>query len=394
MSFVNGAGPARHPWRLLVSSASTSRRERRVFSAPMWAAARVVSFVLRFVPMVCDRLQSLPTDPCVQEEGSDRVEPVCCPSSADAPAFVRVGRWANVLVRSDMAQRRACEEAKFSQPSSKRARVEAIDEHFIGGMRCPAESLYRLPRWELVGEILDKLLEVFLADFPDAAAVGRLYGQSDYFGPDAATIDELRFRIQQEFSLETIVQPKPEFGEASEIHATTFVGILVAAGDPDAAILRQWTVEGAPIGVDAAIATSGIFPPSYSPKGDSSDAPFITEVWNHDFEHYSSILDNASDAEEEYDRFEQRKFLVALEDGTVTRRFGKGHLNKIGLLIKIKRDGRRKRRLIVDMRRSRANRRANVTERAILPRLVDPAGDAVEGLKTGRGAPGARQLAT
>ena len=93
------------------------------------------------------------------------------------------------------------------------------------------------------------------------------------------------------------------------------------------------------------------------------------------------MLENPSEAEGEYDRYKQRRFVIELDDNLVTRRFGRGHLNKLGLIIQVKRDGRRKLRLIVDVRRSRANARAAVAERPILPRATDPALDAADGIR-------------
>jgi hypothetical protein len=63
---------------------------------------------------------------------------------------------------------------------------------------------------------------------------------------------------------------------------------------------------------------------------------------------------------------------VELPDEVVEKRFPKGHLNKLGVIIKTRKNGVRKVRLVVDMRRSRANLRARVPERPVLPRPKDP----------------------
>ena len=93
------------------------------------------------------------------------------PTKSDV-SFVRVGWWANTLVRADRETRRANERVGLALPRTKRARKDSIDEQYIGGMRHPAQSLLRLPRWERIGARLIIVLESIMDDLADAGAVG------------------------------------------------------------------------------------------------------------------------------------------------------------------------------------------------------------------------------
>ena len=90
--------------------------------------------------------------------------------------------------------------------------------------------------------------------------------------------------------------------------------------------------------------------------------------------HYKSVLKNPEDAHKEFDRYRAAQIAVDIDKTTLERLFPRGHINKLGLIIKESPE-KRKVRLVVDMRRSRANARAAVPERPILPRPCDVVAD-------------------
>eukprot|EP00972_Heterocapsa_arctica_P014269 2100610-Heterocapsa_arctica.AAC.1 len=71
-------------------------------------------------------------------------------------------------------------------------------------------------------------------------------------------------------------------------------------------------------------------------------------------------------------------YAVELTDRQVDKEFPEAHVAKLGLLVKERADGVLKVRLIVDMLRSKANAKALIPERGILPRPTDPVYDALE----------------
>ena len=137
------------------------------------------------------------------------------------------------------------------------------------------------------------------------------------------------------------------------------------------------------MGMDCEIPTCGIFPPSAKEIPGESRAPSLEMSWNEAFEQYSSVVTNWEDAYKEYRRFVDCGYIIDLDDSTVERDFPSGHLSPVGVIIKLKRDGSTKVRIVVDMSKSLANGRSRVPERPVLPRPLDPAWDAVTGLRAG-----------
>ena len=305
--------------------------------------------------------------------------------SVGAPAggLVKVGRWNNCLTRTPKRRADFRGVSLVDLNAGKRARKDAEEIEYIGGMRCPLRSLALIPAWESVGARIAVIMNGVFDSTPDAQEVALRFGDLDYQGPSDTTLEKVRSLLISEFKLQGIIQKKPEFGNPSEINATLFCGLLRAAGDPDTSHLEDWTLNGAPMGIDKEIPTAGIFPPSTKPRPGVSVAPELASQWAEIFHHYQSVLDNADDADKEFQRFVNRGFAVRLKQGRVLLRFPKGHLNKVGLIVKIRRDGTRKVRILIDMRRSLANERARVPERPILPRPLDPARDAVRPLAQG-----------
>ena len=323
---------------------------------------------------------SAPETPAMDEAISLSLAPL-----EDTPknSLVRVGKWNNCLTRAPKRPADFRSVSLVDLKAGKRARKDAEEVQYIGGMRCPLSSLAMVPAWESVGARIAVIMNGVLDSTPDAQEVILRFGDLDYSGPSAATLEKVRSLLISEFKIPGIIQKKPEFGNPSEINATLFCGLLRAAGDPDTTHLENWTLHGAPMGIDMEIPTAGIFPPSTKGKPAPSVAPELAAQWYEIFHHYQSVLDNAEDAHKEFERFLGRGFAVRLDQGRVLLRFPEGHLNKVGLIVKVRRDGTRKVRIIIDMRRSLANERARIPERPILPRPLDPARDAVRPLAQG-----------
>ena len=127
--------------------------------------------------------------------------------------------------------------------------------------------------------------------------------------------------------------------------------------------------------MDRKIETTEIFPPADKPdKEDDSPTPDVSEQLTVGGGHYKSVLENPEDAHKEFDRFRAAQIAVDIDKTTLERLFPRGHINKLGLIIKESPE-KRKVRLVVDMRRSKANARAAVPERPILPRPCDVVAD-------------------
>ena len=284
--------------------------------------------------------------------------------------------------RSWLAPRRraaACRGVDPYDPGGhKQARADA-DDLAVGGMRKPWQSVGKVAGWRTVGARVLRCFDEVSQDVPEAVDVGRMIGQGDYAGPSARVVEGMRERLRAEFDVRSTARPAPKFGPPPKVDADLFGGLLQAANDPDAEVLRRWLSEGAPMGMDAPIEEVGIFPPADRPWRESDEpCPGIHSQWMEGFHHYGSVLDNADAARAEFDRYLQEGFAVMLKDSEVQQLFPHGHLNKLGVIVKTRRDGTQKNRLIVDMRRSSANSRALVPERPLLPRPADVVDDVLD----------------
>ena len=77
------------------------------------------------------------------------------------------------------------------------------------------------------------------------------------------------------------------------------------------------------------------------------------------------VLENPDNAHKESERYRAAQIAVDIDKDTLERLFPKCHVNKLGLIVKESPE-KRKLRFVVDMRRSKANARAAVSERLIL----------------------------
>ena len=136
------------------------------------------------------------------------------------------------------------------------------------------------------------------------------------------------------------------------------------------------------MGMEAALQTTGIFPSSDSPQAeDDSEPPMLdTETLVH-FDNYSSMADNSEEAITEFDRLLKEKFAVAVPK-SFWLQLKRGHVHKMAVIVKTKRDGTKKVRIVIDMRRSGANARSAVPERPVLPRPMDAIADGLSCLSS------------
>ena len=329
-----------------------------------------------------ERLHSLPADGQLLSSTASQL-------LSSPVGMQKVGKWGNCLVSSSApstvpsTSRLGADVRLNFHQKSRQARKEAEEKDFVGGMRDPLAALLHVPSWENVGARCAVIINSIIDTDDEAKLVSLRLGDADYAGPSQRLLDKIKNEIVQAFDLNPVEQPKPEFGEPSVVSATLFGGLLHLARDPDAAILQDWIVNGAPMGMDADIPTCGIFPPSSKPIPTASHAPSLDLVWNEAFEHYGSVVENLDDASREYERFVSNGFIIDLDAELVSHRFANGHLSHVGVVIKVKRDGTRKVRIVVDMTGSDANPRSRIPERPVLPRPLDPATDAIKLVRKG-----------
>ena len=87
--------------------------------------------------------------------------------------------------------------------------------------------------------------------------------------------------------------------------------------------------------MDRRIETTGVFPPADKPdKEDYSPTPDESEQLTLEWVHYRSALENPEDAHKEFERYRAAQIAVDVDEATLERLFPKGHVNKLGLIVK------------------------------------------------------------
>ena len=102
---------------------------------------------------------------------------------------------------------------------------------------------------------------------------------------------------------------------------------------------------------------------------------------------YASVTEHRAEVENEINRLAAKGFVTVYESWDDLRaRLGEVVVSRMAAVLKVKPDGTRKVRLIVDMRRSGVNSFVKAHERVVLPRLRDAVSDAVAMAAPGVGA--------
>ena len=138
------------------------------------------------------------------------------------------------------------------RPLSRKQIREAENAKALGGMRAPHRSLASLPRGASTGYKIRKLIETSLDQHPDLAD-----SCCPPEGEAPQQFDETRVGTLRRAILKLLGH---EYGELKPgISPEIIRAWCLATGDPDA-ILAQWLEEGAPLGVEHIVQTTGVFP--------------------------------------------------------------------------------------------------------------------------------------
>ena len=140
--------------------------------------------------------------------------------------------------------------------------------------------------------------------------------------------------------------------------------------DPEVEV-PKWIEFGVSLGINCPIRSCNILPPkqdSFTRQDDWQAAQILRE----DMGNYTSVRDQEEDAKVEIDRLIDQGYAIPIEKTEAEEAGFKGiTVSKLGLIVKTKEDGSKKRRIIIDLRRSGGNNKAVLPERLILPRPSD-----------------------
>ena len=169
------------------------------------------------------------------------------------------------------------------------------------------------------------------------------------------------------------VKMTPRWGYVSPLDPEIIEAWVTRGNDPEVHV-SDWIRRGAPLGIESPIPTAGIFPPA---EANNMDYPGQQELEDAAGQlskgcitNYSSVQENVQEAKVELDRYRKAGFMVDVKRSTVTDEMKHGTISKLGLIIKHKPEGI-KRRIILDLRRSGGNKKATLPEKLVLPRPRD-----------------------
>ena len=254
------------------------------------------------------------------------------------------------------------------QPS-KKARREAENEAYIGGMRNPGMSVAKLPRLRAAGKDVARLWDRFIVEHPHALQVAKDYGAADC-ALDQDVLKEWKAKLAELLKAKDFldVKMRDAWEFVSPLDAKLWDAWIKFSGDPEPSLV-SWIRGGAPLGMEVDVEESGIFPLTDLEKDEIEASEEINTQLNLD--NYKSFVEAPDQAKIEIDRLVDLGFCMRLSSQEVQDHFETGTISRLALIVKCKEDGSLKRRVIIDLLRSGGNRRCRVPERIVLPRAVD-----------------------
>ena len=246
---------------------------------------------------------------------------------------------------------------------------------YLGGMRHPHKSINARSTILSAGLRVRAAWEALVKQDPEMMRIAESYGTLD------CKVDEMRVQKWAAALRKTLgaqakpkVRMKGKYQYTSPLDAQLLAAWVRRSGDPDV-FVPQWVEEGAPLGIERPIPIAGIFPSAEDI--DTLDQVGLKEMEDASSQlskggmtNYTSVLENEEQAKLELDRYRQAGFLKDVPEHEVKSTYKKGTISRLGLIIKERPEGT-KRRIILDLRRSKGNDKAVLPERLVLPRPID-----------------------
>ena len=285
--------------------------------------------------------------------------------AADGGALGSFSAVASSVVSSGPSALAASSSSRATGTATKKARRAAENLAAPGGMRSPHLYVSANPRAALAGTAVTNVLTDFIVANPlvvswliDEGEVGRRKISH------AMEADMIK-AVGKVLGTSDLAK-----GPRSRWRAGIVEAYIQQAEDPEKH-LPTWLREGVPTGVQHEIPPSGIFPQM------DTQAEATSELWRHFATgaaraNYKSAEENRQAFSKEVERLITAGFVTkyaTYED--LKRQFNDVIISKVAALIKDRDDGTQKVRIIIDMLRSRVNAFVRLSERIVLPRLMD-----------------------
>ena len=270
-----------------------------------------------------------------------------------------VGKWRNTLTLSTNVK-------EIDNPNSETAmeKRERENHECVGGLRNPRTAVKKSSKLRSTGNRIRTVIDLWMTD----EVIGGL-DSNIQAGLSNQQVLQLRHSLATEFQCSVT-----EEGLQENLWKT----MLLEAEDPDAMVLHRWMCEGFPLGIQADIDHTGVFP--YVAEDTAAvEASRTGGVFMQDLDgshvNYKSFSEAGEKAQAQLDKLlDQGRAKLYHSWEEVMKDLGhKAQLTKVACLVKTKEDGSEKVRLIIDSRRSGTNGRMTIRERVVLPRITDVA---------------------
>eukprot|EP00435_Cladocopium_sp_Y103_P060931 s1398_g22.t1 len=261
--------------------------------------------------------------------------------------------------------------ASLKEPKAK-TEVPAALVH-LGGMRDPHKAVIKLPTLQEQGAKLWERWRKFVPSHAGALTVAESYS-TEACAYDEDIINQWRKELCDLWQIEV---PKAKIANEGEYVTPVLHEMLAAwtrvSGDPDGVVVK-WLREGTPLRIELDTPTTGVFPPSDEALNDDVRDHVVGDAVLErpdTLKNYKSVEDDVEEAEIELDRYEKLGYLRRLSVDEAKAQFDGGTVSKLGLVLKTKENGEKKRRIVIDLRRSGGNGKSRLPERLTLPHLID-----------------------
>ena len=263
---------------------------------------------------------------------------------------------------------------KYGMLKEEVKKEQRLDQQdFVGGMKNPMETIEGLPPLQNLGRRILGAWERHCANYPQAVKVGETYGT-----PECALewrwIERWKEELRKLTGAKGAAKVKltEKWAYESPLDHNLFEAWGRRGNDPETEV-HKWIKEGVPLGIELPIKSCGIFPPTLKDEelqegGDIQAAQGLRE----DIGNYTSVVEQEEDAQVEINRLIHCGYAIEVKKKDAEKKGFRGTtISKLGLIVKVKDNGAKKRRIIIDLRRSGGNKKAKLPERLVLPRPAD-----------------------
>ena len=243
---------------------------------------------------------------------------------------------------------------------------------YYGGMRHPAKAVEQLPTVQALGVRMGAAWDKFVKQHKDVLETAETYGTKEVLVHEGL-VEKWRIELKKLWGTKSppSVRLKEKDAYESPVDWRMLRSWAERSGDPETEV-PTWLEEGCPLGIELPIKCCSIFPPM-----DEEESKMVAEVDMHaelerkGFRNYASMEENQEDAMLEIQRYEEEGYVQRLPKSEGLSRYADGTISRLGLVLKVKENGEKKRRVVIDLRRSGGNNKSKLPEKLVLPRPCD-----------------------